>query len=283
MSKYNLNAVLVDHCLIVFWFDLQKKVNNLHSSLVSGFDSLILKNLVLIDVDVVEIHQIFIASFDLSRPTTCYHNYSMPWAKIITIPGSRIMSSLMWVLSQAITTTACFPGILRAVYCSYCLCKSTFRFEKCSSKKKRNTVYRDMMRKYLLVTTILQWNESDLTCDSSDESPKSANQEAIVARVHFPSAPSLFLERTEFLVQREILKISPMWTGHPDSWSDLLIIAWSTASGVDIIPPHLMENNQTNRELQKHLVTLALERVAAHRITSSSSIWSWTCTRYKFM
>ena len=92
-----------------------------------------------------------------------------------------------------------------------------------------------------------------LTCDSSDESPKSANQEAIVARVHFPSAPSLFLERTEFLVQREILIISPMWTGHPDSWSDLLIIAWSTASGVDIIPPHLMENNQTNRELKSTL------------------------------
>ena len=71
-----------------------------------------------------------------------------------------------------------------------------------------------------------------------------------------------------------------MWTGHPDSWSDLLIIAWSTASGVEIIPPHLMEAvklhlDPKRLQIVKYLVTLALERVAAHRITSSSSIWSW--------
>ena len=30
-----------------------------------------------------------------------------------------------------------------------------------------------------------------------------------------------------------------MCTGHPDSWRDRLIMACSTASGVEIIPPHL--------------------------------------------
>ena len=39
-------------------------------------------------------------------------------------------------------------------------------------------------------------------------------------------------------------KDPPMWTGHPDSWRDLLIMAWSTASGVEIIPPHLIKKAQ---------------------------------------
>lgn len=37
-------------------------------------------------------------------------SYSMPCAKIITRPGSTIMSSLMCALSQASTSTACLPG-----------------------------------------------------------------------------------------------------------------------------------------------------------------------------
>ena len=37
------------------------------------------------------------------------------------IPGSNIMSSLIWVLSHAMTTTACLLGILLQTYCSYCL------------------------------------------------------------------------------------------------------------------------------------------------------------------
>ena len=47
-------------------------------------------------------------------------NYSIPWANIITIPGSMIMSSLMCALSQAMTMTACLPGTRRQTYCSYC-------------------------------------------------------------------------------------------------------------------------------------------------------------------
>ena len=36
-------------------------------------------------------------------------NHSTPWAKIITRPGSIIISSAMWTFSHAITTTACLP------------------------------------------------------------------------------------------------------------------------------------------------------------------------------
>ena len=39
--------------------------------------------------------------------------------------------------------------------------------------------------------------KSALACDSFDVSLMSANQEAIVAHVHFPSAPSLFEGRNE--------------------------------------------------------------------------------------
>ena len=45
----------------------------------------------------------------------------MPWAKIMTRPGSRIMSSLMCMLSHAMTMTACLLAIRRHTYCSYCL------------------------------------------------------------------------------------------------------------------------------------------------------------------
>ena len=43
-------------------------------------------------------------------------NHSIPWAKIMTRPGSRIISSLMWALSHAITTTACLFGTRRQTY-----------------------------------------------------------------------------------------------------------------------------------------------------------------------
>lgn len=36
--------------------------------------------------------------------------HSIPWAKIMTRPGSSSMSSFMCRLSHAMTTTACFPG-----------------------------------------------------------------------------------------------------------------------------------------------------------------------------
>lgn len=49
-------------------------------------------------------------------------------------------------------------------------------------------------------------------------------------------------------------KDPPMWTGHPDSWRDLLIMAWSTASGVEIIPPHLIKKSQ----LKKVIITCTL-------------------------
>uniref|UniRef100_A0A0E9SW45 Uncharacterized protein n=1 Tax=Anguilla anguilla TaxID=7936 RepID=A0A0E9SW45_ANGAN len=40
-----------------------------------------------------------------------YRITSTPWAKIMTRPGSRIISSPMCWFSQAITTTACLPGM----------------------------------------------------------------------------------------------------------------------------------------------------------------------------
>jgi len=46
----------------------------------------------------------------------CYgmsKNYSMPWANIITRPGSTITSSVMWTLSQLSTSTACLPAMTK--------------------------------------------------------------------------------------------------------------------------------------------------------------------------
>ena len=139
--------------------------------------------------------------------------YSIPWAKIMTRPGSRIISSEIWVLSQAITTTACLPGILLHTYCSYCL-----RF----------------------------------IC--------------LVSRVCSPGG--------HLLSWAFSINSFTIWPGHPDSCNDRLIIAWnifsnlfyfnfffnltwSTASGVDIIPPQR--------------VTRARGSVPAHLMTSSSS------------
>ena len=142
MSISYLNAVLVNHYFsLLIWSPEQSTVSTLipahqwsifrHRS--QGFVPIV------VDLILKSIHY----SLQVLIWATYYHNYSMPWAKIITIPGSRIMSSLMWVLSQAITTTACFPGILRAVYCSYCLWRWTFEYKKCSSQKRKSVVYRD--------------------------------------------------------------------------------------------------------------------------------------------
>jgi len=104
MSISHLNAVRVNHFFKSFEM-IFRTINNLNTHPRSSVTYL-LTQITKICFDCCgsghEIHPIFIAGFDLSR--TIYHNYSMPWAKIITIPGSRIMSSLMWVLSQAITT-----------------------------------------------------------------------------------------------------------------------------------------------------------------------------------
>ena len=52
-----------------------------------------------------------------SRGHVCTHlelgqSHSTPCAKIMTRPGSRIMSSAMCWFSQAITTTACLPTVI---------------------------------------------------------------------------------------------------------------------------------------------------------------------------
>ena len=49
----------------------------------------------------------------------CVKIYSMPCAKIITRPGSKVIDSPICSFSQAMITTACFPGILLQTYCSY--------------------------------------------------------------------------------------------------------------------------------------------------------------------
>lgn len=50
-------------------------------------------------------------SWLMSLLLTDYKMSSTPWAKIMTRPGSRIMSSAMCWFSQANTTTACLPGM----------------------------------------------------------------------------------------------------------------------------------------------------------------------------
>ena len=60
------------------------------------------------------------ADFSKSQPVVWlvfFSIHSIPWANIMTIPGSMIMSSDMWALSQAMTMTAWRPGTLRQMYC----------------------------------------------------------------------------------------------------------------------------------------------------------------------
>ena len=156
----------------------------------------------------------------------------MPWAKIITIPGSRIMSSLMWVLSQAITTTACFPGILRAVYCSYCL----HNFQCKLSKSQVKSYLRFICR----VSNVCRPGGHRRSCAFS------------ISSVTVWGVAMYMIKQCQQLRFHE--KDPPMWTGHPDSWRDLLIMAWSTASGVEIIPPHLIKKSQ----LKKVIITCTL-------------------------
>ena len=151
----------------------------------------------------------------------------MPWAKIITIPGSRIMSSLMWVLSQAITTTACFPGILRAVYCSYCL----HNFQCKLSKSQVKSYLRFICR----VSNVCRPGGHRRSCAFS------------ISSVTVWGVAIYMIKQCQQLRFHE--KDPPMWTGHPDSWRDLLIMAWSTASGVEIIPPHLIKKVSSKKLL----------------------------------
>ena len=136
MSISYFNAVLVGHYFsLLIWSPEQSTVSTLIPAHQWSIFRHRTQGFVLIVVDLVL--KSIQYSLHILIWATYYHNYSMPWAKIITIPGSRIMSSLMWVLSQAITTTACFPGIFRAVYCSYCLWKCFKCMRNKSLQKKR--------------------------------------------------------------------------------------------------------------------------------------------------
>lgn len=54
--------------------------------------------------------------------------YSMPWANIMTRPGSTIMCSSTCVLSHCRTSTACLPGTRLQTYFSYNLKKRNSQF-----------------------------------------------------------------------------------------------------------------------------------------------------------
>ena len=65
--------------------------------------------------------------------------------------------------------------------------------EKCGIQR-RTTIEPDITH---VESLDVEKNESVVACDSSDVSPMSANQEATVAHVRFPSAPSLFVRGKE--------------------------------------------------------------------------------------
>ena len=178
----------------------------------------------------------------------------MPWAKIITIPGSRIMSSLMWVLSQAITTTACFPGILRAVYCSYCL----HNFQCKLSKSQVKSYLRFICR----VSNVCRPGGHRRSCAFSISSVTVWGVAIYMIKqcqVKISWKRPTYVNRAPRFLKRPLnhgLKYR-IWCGnHP-------------------APPDKKKSAQKSY-YNLYLVTLALERVAAQRITSSSSIWSWT-------